>query len=35
MVYMSYDWNQALRAMNPGAYRLLANLLSLARTAHS
>jgi hypothetical protein len=35
MVYVSYDWNQALRVMNPGAYRLLANLLSLARTAHS
>ena len=35
VVYMSYDWNQALRTMNPGAYRLLANLISLARTTHS
>jgi hypothetical protein len=35
VVCLSYDWNQALRTMNPGAFRLLANLLSLTRTSRS
>ena len=32
-VYTSYSWNRQLRAVNLGAYRMLANLVSLSKTA--